>query len=62
MRGEVVFADIRLDLDDFSDAPDTAGQVDEPFSQQILCDDDGVAVIKVAWQLGHGGRLAQFPV
>ena len=46
MRGEVVFAEIGFDFDDFADALDAAGMVNEPFSEQFLRDEDGVAVVK----------------
>ena len=62
MRGEIVFAEIGLDLDNFADVRDACGLVNQPFSQQFLGDADGVAVIKCARKFFHGGRLAQFPV
>jgi len=62
MCGEVVFAEIGFDFDNFSDALNAAGMMDKPFSKQFVRDENCVAVIKSAWQFLHGGRLAQFPV
>jgi hypothetical protein len=62
MRGEIMFSEIGLDLDDFADAFDAGGVVNEPFAEQFLRDENGVAVVKWARQFVHGGRLAQFPV
>jgi hypothetical protein len=36
--------------------------VDEPFAEQFLRDENGIAVVKSARQFGHAGRLPQFPV
>jgi len=41
-----VLAEIRLHLDDFPDAHDAAGSVDEPFSEQFPRDQRGLAVVK----------------
>jgi hypothetical protein len=57
-----MFTEIGLDFDDFSDAFHATGLMNQPFSQQFLRDDDGVAVVKWARQLLHGGRLVKFPV
>ena len=62
MRGQIVFAKIGLDLDNFSDALHAAGVMNEPFPQQSLRDDNGVAVVKWARQWLHGGQTAKFPV
>ena len=62
MRRQIVFTEIRLNLDNFTDVFDAGGVMNEPFSKEFLRDADGIAVIKWAWQFGHGGRLMQFPV
>jgi hypothetical protein len=36
--------------------------VDKTFSKQLLRNNLGVAVVEVARELLHNGRLAQFPV
>jgi hypothetical protein len=58
MRREIMLAEIRLNLDDFANAPDAAGVVDEPFSEQFPRDEDSVAVVKWARQFGHGGMMS----
>ena len=63
MRGEIMCAEIGLDLDDFADPlPAVGGVVDEELAQQLPGDGGGVAVVKLAREPLHGGRLAQFPV
>ena len=62
MCGEIMFAEIGLDLDNFADAFHAVSVVNKPFSKQFLRDENGVAVIKSARKFFHGGRLAQFPV
>jgi len=57
-----MFAEIRLDLDNSTDALAAARPADEPFAKQFLGDQDGVAVIKMARESLHGRRLVQFPV
>jgi hypothetical protein len=54
MRGEVVRAEIRLGLDDAPDALDAVDDMDEVFSEQILGDLHGVAVVEVTGKLAHG--------
>ncbi len=58
MRGEIVRAEIRLGLDDFSDVFRAAGNVDQKFSQQFARDPFGVAVVKCARQFLHAHNLA----
>ena len=53
-----MFAEIRLDLDNSTDALAAARPADEPFAKQFLGDQDGVAVIKMARESLHGRRLA----
>jgi hypothetical protein len=62
MRREIMFAQIRLHLDDFPDALEAIGFVNEPFSQQFTRDNDGVAVVKSARQFLHAERMGKFPV
>ena len=62
MGSEVVFAEVRLDLDDSADALDLAGVVNEPFSKQFLRDERGVTVVKTAGNSLHSGSVTQFPV
>jgi hypothetical protein len=58
MRGQVMFAQIRLHLDDFADALEAAGLVDEQLAEQFARDGLRVAVVKAAGQFLHGGSLA----
>jgi hypothetical protein len=62
VRRQIVRAEIGFDLDNFPDALNACGVVDEPFSEQFLRDENGVAVVKCARKFFHGGRLMQFPV
>ena len=48
MRGEIVRAEIRLDLDDAADAPDTADHVDQVLAEEVARDVDRVAVVERA--------------
>jgi hypothetical protein len=61
MSGEIVFAKIGFNLDDFADALNAGRVVNQPLAQQFLRDENGVAVVKWARQFLHGGSLAQFP-
>ena len=62
VRGEVVFAEVGFNLDNFADAFNAVALVNQKFSEQFLRDQSGGAVVKHARQFVHGGRLAQFPV
>ena len=46
MRGEVVGTEIGFDLNNFTDVFSAVSPANEPFSQQILRDERGVAVVK----------------
>ncbi len=59
MGGQVVFAQISLDLDNFPDAFNPAGFVDEKLSEQLPRDDLRVTVIKTARKFLHSERLAE---
>ena len=49
MGGQIVFAEIGFNFNNFSDAFGVAGLVNEPFTKQFLRDAGGVAVVKRAW-------------
>jgi hypothetical protein len=61
MRGKVVFAEIRLDLDDFADALAVGGAMDEKFAEQFPRDDLRVAVVEMAREFLHGRETVAIP-
>ena len=51
--GEIMRTKVGFDFHDFADALDTIIVVDKIFAEQFLRDEDGIAIVKGAGQLGH---------
>ena len=50
MRSEIVRSQVSLDFDDAAHALQPRRSVHEAFTEQLLCDRDRVAIVKVAFE------------
>jgi hypothetical protein len=54
VRSEIVGPEISLDFDDSAHALHTSGRVDQAFTEELVSDDDRIAVVEIAWKLMSG--------
>jgi hypothetical protein len=51
MRGQIVRTEIRFDLDDPAHTLHAAVDVHQALAEQLVRDDDRIAVVELAWKL-----------